>query len=586
MSEDVEGEMSLRIRSAFVAGRAGRSRLARLSACLFASLLLALTLHAGDAAAQRRDLTIGITQYPSTLHPNIDAMAAKSYVENMTMRPFTTFDADWQLVCMLCVELPTFENGGAVRLPGQGKDGGDAVALTYRIQPDATWGDGTPVTTDDVLFTYDVGRHPQSGVSNAELYRDITKIEVVDAKTFVMTSRKLTFNYNAINDFRVLPAHLERPVFEADRANYRTRTLFDRDPTNPGLAFGPYRLTEVELGAFLVVEPNPHWWGEKPYFERIVVRVIENTAALEANLLSGGIDMIAGELGLSVDQAIGFEQRNGDRFRVVYKPGLVYEHLDVRLDNPILRDVRVRQALMHGMDRQALVDQLFGGRQTVARSDVNPLDWVHDDTTPVYGYDPAKAGALLDEAGWSTISRGIRQNAQGEPLRIPLVSTAGNRTRELIQQVLQAQWRQIGVDVAIEVQPPRVLFSESLTRRRFQGLALFAWIGSPENVPRTTLHSESIPTEGNGWAGQNYPGYASPDMDRLLDRIEVELDRERRKALWSDLQHLYAADLPALPLFFRSDVHIWPLWLEGVEPTGHQYSSTQTVERWRAADAG
>lgn len=540
----------------------------------------------GQATAQQRDLTIGITQYPSTLHPNIDAMAAKTYVENMTMRPFTTFDAEWQLVCMLCVDLPTFENGGAVRLPGQGEDGGDAVALTYRIQPGATWGDGVPVTTDDVLFTYEVGRHPQSGVSNAELYRDITAIEVLDAKTFRMTVRKITFNYNAINDFRLLPAHLERPVFSSDPGNYRTRTLFDRDPTNPGLAFGPYRLTEVDLGSFLVVEPNPYWWGERPYFERIVVRVIENTAALEANLLSGGVDMIAGELGLAVDQAIGFEQRHGDRFRVVYKPGLVYEHLDVRLDNPILQDVRVRQALMYGMDRQALVDQLFGGRQTVARSNVNALDWVYDETAPEYSYDPERAAALLDEAGWAAAGRGIRQNAQGEPLRVQLVSTAGNRTRELIQQVLQAQWRQIGVDAVVESQPPRVLFSETMTRRGFTGLALFAWISSPENVPRTTLHSEAIPSAANGWAGQNYTGYASSEMDGLLDRIEVELDRERRRALWSELQRLYATDLPALPLFFRSEVYVWPLWLEGVVPTGHQYSSTQTVEYWRAIDPG
>ena len=97
-----------------------------------------------------------------------------------------------------------------------------------------------------------------------------------------------------------------------------------------------------------MLEPNPTWWGEPPQFRRIVVKVIENTAALEANLLSGSIDMIAGELGLTIDQALAFEKRHGDQFKIVYEPGLTYEHIDLNLDNPILADVRVRKALIMG----------------------------------------------------------------------------------------------------------------------------------------------------------------------------------------------------------------------------------------------
>ena len=258
-------------------------------------------------------------------------------------------------------------------------DGSDGIALTYTIRPDATWGDGTPVTTDDVLFTYEVGRIRERHQQRRAVPPD-PAIDVVDDKTFVMHVDRVTFDYNALNDFRLLPAHLERAVFEADPAAYRTRTAFDTEPTNPGLWFGPYRITEVSSGAYIVLEPNPTWWGAKPYFKRIVVKVIENTAALEANLLSGGIDMIAGELGLSLDQALAFEQRNGRDFKVVYKPGLLYEHIDLDLDNPILADPRVRKALMLGLDRQALCEQLFAGRQPVADSNTSPLDWVYTRT--------------------------------------------------------------------------------------------------------------------------------------------------------------------------------------------------------------
>src|SRR3546814_6733185 len=103
---------------------------------------------------------------------------------------------------------------------------------------------------------------------------------------------------------------------------------------NPGLYFGPYRITGVQPGASVTREPNPTWWGAKPHFERITVRTIENTAALEANLLSGEIDYIAGEDGISLDQALSFEKRHGEDYEVIFKPGLFYEHIDLMLDNP------------------------------------------------------------------------------------------------------------------------------------------------------------------------------------------------------------------------------------------------------------
>jgi peptide/nickel transport system substrate-binding protein len=549
---------------------------------LAAVVLLGLGLAPADGRAAKDELVIGITQFPSTFHPNIDSMAAKSYVLGMAQRPFTAYDPEWQLICMLCTELPTLENGLAAL--EKKADGSEGIALTYTIRPDATWGDGVPVTTDDVLFTYEVGKHPQSGISNAELYRRILAIDVIDDKTFTMHVDRVTFEYNAINDFRVLPAHLERPAFEADPVSYHNRTLFDADTTNPGLYFGPYRITEVSSGAFVVLEPNPTWWGEPPQFRRIVVKVIENTAALEANLLSGSIHMIAGELGLTIDQALAFEKRHGGRFQIVYEPGLVYEHVDLNLDNPILADVRVRKALIMGLDRKALSQQLFEGRQPVAHTSVSPLDWVHAEDVPHYEEDLEAAAALLDQAGWSEMRNGIRHNAAGEPLALELMTTAGNRTRELVQQVLQSQWRRLGIDVQIRNEPARVFFGETTSKRKFTGMAMFAWISSPENVPRTTLHSEEIPTEANGWSGQNYTGFSDPEMDRLIDAIEVELDRGRRERMWHELQRIYAEELPVLPLYFRANPHIWPPWLEGVTPTGHLHPSTLWIEDWRAAE--
>jgi peptide/nickel transport system substrate-binding protein len=99
-------------------------------------------------------------------------------------------------------------------------------------------------------------------------------------------------------------------------------------------------------------------------------------------------------------------------------------------------------------------------------------------------------------------------------------------------------------------------------------------------VPRTTLHSESIPTAENNWAGQNQPGIRNAEMDQLIDTIERELDAEKRKVLWARMQRLYVDEAWVMPLFFRADPFVLPKWLAGLEPTGHQYPSPLGIEHW------
>ena len=479
-----------------------------------AALAIVLALWAPAVARER--LVIGVSQFLPTLNPSIDAVLAKSYVLGMARRPITAFDASWHLVCMLCVTLPSFENGLAERvaLP----NGREGVRLTYTLQPNATWGDGVPVSTEDVLFTYEVGKNPKSGLSDAELYRRIVNIHAIDAKSFSVTQDRIDYEYQALGDFEVLPAHIEREAF-ADPANYRFRTRYDTDPTNPGLYFGPYRITELVPGAQVVLERNPTWWGRPPAF-----------------------------------------------------------------DNPILGDLRVRQALLYGLDRAGISQEMYGGKQPVADTLVHPLDWIHTDDVRKYPYDPAQARALLEAAGWHPGTDGIRRNAKGERLSLDLATTSGNRTRELLEQIMQSQWRAIGVEAHLRNQPARVLFGETLRTRAFD-LALFGWVSAPENVPRSELNSGEIPSAENGYRGQNNVGYRNPEMDTLMDQIEVTLDRGEREKLWHRLQRIYADTLPDLPLFFRADTYVLPKWLAGLTPTGNLNTSTLWIEDWRDTGA-
>ena len=124
-----------------------------------------------------------------------------------------------------------------------------------------------------------------------------------------------------------------------------------------------------------------------------------------------------------------------------------------------------------------------------------------------------------------------------------------------------------------------MLFGETLPHRHFD-LAMYAWMSATENSPRSIFRSNEVPTEANGYAGENLSDYKNPEMDRIIDALEIELDPDKRKVLWAEAQRLYATDLPSLPLYFKSDAYILPKWLTGVRPTGNQYPTSLWVTDW------
>ncbi len=550
--------------------------------CLLAGLrpvTAAAVAAAATAAAARDHLVIGVSQFPSSLNPYIDPEVVKAYVLDFTTRPLTSFDKDWKLVCLLCVELPTIKNGLA-KFEDRA-DGTRGMAVTFKLRPGLAWGDGEPVTTRDLLFTWKVGRDPKSGFANPHSWARVTAVDVLGPRTATLHLAKVNTEYNQWD--YLLPAHLDQAAFAAatNPGDYGKQTLYNRAPTTPGLYDGPYVIAGYQSGARIVLEPNPHWPGPKPALKRIVIRAIENTAALQANLLSGDIDMVGGEgIGLSIDQVLALRRGYPDRFQYLFKPGLVYEHIDLQRDNPILADVRVRRALLLALDRKTLTDKLFEGLQPVAATWVNPLERNYAPDVPHYSYDPARAKRLLADSGWSPGPDGVCRNAAGHRLSLEFQTTAGNRLRELVQQVLQSQWKAACVEATIRNEPARTLFGETLKQRLFKGMVMYAWSSSVGGSPRQTLSSGMIPTAANGYGGSNMVAFDNPTMDADIDRAAQELDPAKQKPIWAEMQRIYAEQLPALPLFFRAEAHVVPTWLKGYEPTGHSGYVSQWAEYW------
>jgi peptide/nickel transport system substrate-binding protein len=546
---------------------------------LFAACCLAAAATAEPAQRQHDTLTIGIAQFPSSLQPNIDPEVVRGYAMGFVIRPITAFDADWKNSCLLCTDLPTLENGLAKR--EDRPDGKHGMAVTIRLKPGLAWGDGQPLTARDIAFTWKLGNNPASGFSNPNPWNRATSVDVVDDRTAVLHLDRVRADFAQWD--QILPEHIEAAVVTKAAApgDYINATNYNRAPLTPGLYDGPYLITGYDSGAQIVLEPNPHWPGTKPGFRRIVLRHIENTAALQANLLSGDVDMVAGEgIGLTIDQVLALQKQHPDSFHYTFKPSLNYEHIDLKKENPLLADVRVRRALLMALDRQTMVDRLFHGTQPVAITWVNPLSPNYDPAIPAVKFDLPGAKALLQQAGWSPGADGICRNAAGERLSLEFGTTAGNRLRELQQQVLQSNLKNACIEVTLKNEPARTLFGQTLKQRVYTGMIMYAWSSSVTETPLRTLGSGQIPAAANNYGGANYPGFSDAAMDADIAAAEGELDPAKRQLIWADMQKIYADQLPVLPLFFRSEAHVTPTWLRGYVPTGHADLSTEWAENW------
>lgn len=538
------------------------------------------------AAPSNNELKIGISQEFETMNPLIMSMAASAYMYRMVGRSLVVLTPEGKWVAQLAKEIPSIEKGTAKLIDDGGKK---KIIATWEILDKASWGDGKPVTCQDFMTSHKIATSPTVSVGEKEQWTQVEKIEI-DPKN----PKKCTFKYDKakwdfyqLAQFFPVPTHLEGAVFDKyhqQKEGYEKNSNYVRNPTNPGLYNGPYVIAEVKLGSHVTFVPNTHFYGKQPQIKKIIVKLIPNTGTLEANLRSGTIDMIS-VLGLDFDQALAFDKKakaEGLPYNVHFVPSVTYEHIDLKLDNPILKDERVRKALLLSINREDLVKALFDGKQQVALHNVSPKDpWFTADPQIVtlYRYSKRQAGKLLDEAGWKMDKDGYRYK-DGKKLSLVFQTTAGNKTRELVQVYLQNQWKQAGIEVLVKNEPARVFFGETMSKRKFEGLALFAWVSSPENSPRSSISGKSIPTAKNGWSGQNFHGWSNAAVDKDLDALDLEFNPAKRAALIHNILKAYTAEVPVLPLYYRSDISVTPKTLKNYKMSGHQFYETNNVEDW------
>jgi peptide/nickel transport system substrate-binding protein len=541
-------------------------------------LLLLFAACAPGYGAARDSITVGMAQFPPDLHPYITETSIKNIILAAVTRPMTGFSKEGGVICDLCTEVPTVQNGRArvIKRP----DGTEGMEVLFTLRSDLFWADGKPVTAKDVAFAFEV----QKAFTTP---RSVEKVEALGERTVKLTLKTVAYDFDRTPTVPApIPEHIEGPIFRAakDALDYGQKSSFNRKPEEPGLWNGPYRIVEFRPNERVVLTPNPHWKGKKPYFARVTMRLVENTSALQANVLAGDVDTVAtGNLGLTLDQHLAMAKTHGARFDWDYIPSVAsFEHLAVRLDNRFMSDKRVRQAMLMAIDRKTIVTKLFDNKFQVAQSFKHPTQPGWDPKVKAYPYDPKAARKLLADAGYTPGSDGYLVNKAGQKFSIALVTTAGNRVRELVEQVIQTQLKAVGIEVIINNEPARVMFGESLRKRTFTGLVLYQADHAIDAVPYTFFHSTYIPSAENSFTGTNYSGFANTDMDKALADGIAALEPAKRAEAYKRIMAIANEELPILPLYFPAVAMLTPKWMTGIVNPKRWGTFTLWIEDWRA----
>lgn len=423
----------------------------------------------------------------------------------------------------------------------------DALTYTFVLRADARWHDGTPVTTADVAYTIGLLQDTSfPGPADVALLWQAVEVNVVNEQAVEFTLPEPFAPFLDYTAFGLLPAHLLADVSAADLP----ATGFNRAPVGSG----PFRfagllgdagsVTGVRLSAF------PEYYGQAPLLEEVEFKFFPSFEAAFKAYQAGEV------LGLSrvdpahVNAALALPHLG---VYTTLRPEYSLIFFNLQSDElAFFKDKRVRQALLRGLNREAMINDLLNGQAVVANSPVLPGSWAYHQDLPVVKYDPAGAAQLLDAAGW-VIPDGaapgtptyIRQK-EGVELRFTL--TAPNDPLHLaLAEAAQATWRQLGVLVEVNSVDPAALRSEHLLPRPrvFDALLVdLNFAGTPDPDPYPLWHETQVES------GQNYGGLADRATSELLEQARITLDLETRARLYFKFQSRFADQVPALLLFY------------------------------------
>ncbi|HEU4619063.1 MAG TPA: ABC transporter family substrate-binding protein [Gammaproteobacteria bacterium] len=448
---------------------------------------------------------------------------------------------------------------------------GPKPVVTYEVNPQAAWDDGTPLTWQDFYWQWQAlsGKNPAYRIVSSSGYEDIADVE-------------------RGKDDREVVVTFERPYADWQKLFfplYPASTNKDPQIFNEGwkggalVTAGPFKLGSINATTkTLTLLRNEKWWGARPKLDAIVFRAMPVDAQIDA-LANGEIDAM--DIGSDVSKYRRALAVPGIEMRISAGPN--YRHLTFNGMSPSLSDVRVRRAIAMAIDRAAIARALLGPLGIEAR----PLDnhvfmanqeGYRDNAGEVGTYDPTKAAQLLDEAGWK-LEGGVRKK-DGMRLEISLVIPAGILASRQESELIQNMLGQVGVSLKIDTVPNDDFFDRYITPGQFD-LTVFSWMGTPYPIAdsRSLYGRPSLDAEGRLNVQQNYARIGSEELDDLLARAIAEFDRGKAEALANEADAMIWQEVHSLTLYQRPD-------LIAVKKDLANYGAFGIAQPWPYADMG
>jgi peptide/nickel transport system substrate-binding protein len=436
--------------------------------------------------------------------------------------------------------------------------------IEWKIRADATWSDGTPVTTADIQYYFDNVINPKNDIGSRVGYDQIAKLDLVDTKTFRATFKTPYGGFRGLWQAIPQAAHLKS-------APGGWNNGLNQDP---GPSAGPYKFERWDKGQSITLVPNPEWKRDpKPTLERVVIRFVDEASTIPDALRNQELDVIQAQA--QVDLLNDLKAVPGLKLQVV--TGATFEHLVFNLKDPVVGDPAVRQAIAYGIDRDAIVKALVSPFQP----DAKPLNNMVLPNTEQPGSEPHgekyrrqdvdAAKNALQAAGWVPGPTGIRVK-NGKRLTIQFATTSGNPRREQAVELIKNQLAQVGIEVTIDTCPAACLFSDRLPAGRFQ-VVLKSLSGSALPI----ADAEARFATGGG---DNYPKYSNPRFDELAKQAGQALKEEDQIRLANKMDKVLWESLPMLPLYQRPDLAAFRSSLAGIEPNGNRDGMLWNAAAW------
>ena len=415
----------------------------------------------------------------------------------------------------------------------------DGTVYNFTIRPDAVWHDGTPITSDDVIFT--IERMKGDGSLYPQDVKELwSKIEVtrLNDKNLKFTLPEPFVPFMDYLTFGILPKHLLESVPEDQMAN----ADFNINP----IGSGPYKFDRllVEDGQItgVVLGVNPNYYCKPPFIEQVVFRYYPASADAMDAYRQGDV--------LAVSQVTpdvlgaALEESNLSLYtNRLPKVGMVL----LNLNNPqasFLQNPKVRRALMLAINRPYLINTYLRGQAIIANGPILPNSWAYHDGTEQFEYDPEEAISLLKSEGYIIPAEGGEIRAKdGTPLAFTMLHP-NDLTHAQIAQTIKDEWAKIGVQVELQAVPYDQLVRESLASRAYQAALVDLDLSrTPDPDPYPFWHQ----AEATG--GQNYSQWDNRAASEYLEQARVTADYTLRERLYRNFQVVFGKELPALPLY-------------------------------------